>query len=267
VRRRQAELTYAGAGWSLSHVGATADCLLTLFDEGVLTEPSRESRTKFIAYSDELLEAIETSLLRVSELPQTEESLAAHRALFVARGKVRGLLLLWRRAENGDEPERFDLVEPMVRTLSEVDGELLLISEFSTTLKARAAWEAARLVDESPVVAVPSPPRKDRTLLQGTHAICGALDLDVDNWKELKSLSERLKGPIVNDGSGSRPRVFKEDLIAWHDSLGVSYADRVNQSDGKKLAAESVHDYAANDEVAPEIAGSVKKRRKSRTQT
>jgi hypothetical protein len=110
----------------------------------------------------------------------------------------------------------------------------------------------------------PLPARSERPkkLLTGWHEITVALEMTHGNREKIKSLNERFDGPIVNQGSGSQPMVYREELIEWWNRLATLQQESANQSKGRKLTAEAQHNYGREGTAAPEIGGSIKKRRR-----
>lgn len=137
----------------------------------------------------------------------------------------------------------------------------------------------AEVCDKPPAEGGDGPPRRDqegtpRTLLTGWHDITDALDMKYDDRTNIKSLNRRFDGPITNKGKGTRPMVYKDVLFQWWDELATKYEELAtkqeelaNQKLGRTLMAEAQHDYGRDGTVAPEISGSVKKRRKRPDQT
>jgi hypothetical protein len=103
-----------------------------------------------------------------------------------------------------------------------------------------------------------------RTVLTSWHDITNVVGMKYSDRRALKSLNQRFGGPIVNSGPGTRPMVYREDLLDWWDTLAVKQQDLMNQREGRRLSAEAQHDYGRSGRVAPEIGGNVKKRRKDR---
>jgi hypothetical protein len=83
----------------------------------------------------------------------------------------------------------------------------------------------------------------------------------------IKSLNKRFDGPITNKGKGTKPMVYRDELFQWWDGLATKQQELTNQQQGRRLMAEAQHNYGRSGTVAPEIGGSVKKRRKRPDQT
>ncbi|QDU44601.1 hypothetical protein Mal52_30870 [Symmachiella dynata] len=103
---------------------------------------------------------------------------------------------------------------------------------------------------------------KPVVLLTGWREITSALELKSDEQSKVKSLNDRMDGPIPKPPKGGQPIVEKTILIAWWNSLAVKQQELANQQSGKKLSAESQHDSGRDGTAAPEIKGGVKKRRR-----
>jgi hypothetical protein len=105
----------------------------------------------------------------------------------------------------------------------------------------------------------PPPPRK---LLNGWQDITSALGMEHKEYPSVKSLNERFTGPIKNSGKGTRPMVYHDELLAWWDTLAAKQQELANRKTGEKLSAETTYAYGRTGNVAPEIGGSQKERRK-----
>jgi hypothetical protein len=103
-----------------------------------------------------------------------------------------------------------------------------------------------------------------KTLLTGWHEIVAALEMQYSDRKKIKSLNDRLGGPITDQGSGTKPMVYREDLLAWWNTMAMRQQELANQNEGRKLSAEAQHNYGRDGKVVPEIAGAVKKRRRDK---
>jgi hypothetical protein len=103
-----------------------------------------------------------------------------------------------------------------------------------------------------------------RKLLTGWHAITKALEIPYSQRKDVKSLNQRLQGPIENAGRGTQPMVYRDDLVEWWNKLDILQQERANQREGAQLSAEAQHNYGREGNAAPEIGGGVKKRRKDK---
>jgi hypothetical protein len=93
--------------------------------------------------------------------------------------------------------------------------------------------------------------------------IANAVGMDHDRAK-VKSLNNRLDGPIPKPPKGGRPHVRKDLLLEWWDRMDTYASDQANQREGSRLSVEQQYAYGRAGSVAPEIKGSVKKRRRDR---
>jgi hypothetical protein len=107
---------------------------------------------------------------------------------------------------------------------------------------------------------------KPKKLLTNWREITDALGLNHDDQDKVKSLNERFSGPIPKPPQGGQPIVSHDVLVKWWNGLAVQQQEAANQRDGAKLAVESQHAYGKRRpvQVAPEIGGSVKRRRADR---
>jgi hypothetical protein len=146
-----------------------------------------------------------------------------------------------------------------------------LWSELPEDLRNEHARAVARLDAAPPVGGGEQPTgpeaRADtvpREMLTGWHAITNALDMRYNQRDDIKSLNRRCQGPIVNRGAGTRPMVYRDDLLDWWNRLAVQHQELNNRREGARLSAEARHNYGHEGIAAPEIGGGVKKRRKDR---
>jgi hypothetical protein len=136
---------------------------------------------------------------------------------------------------------------------------------------------AAKLAQQQGDASPPTPPSaestliptsdirpKPREMLVGWHSITVALDMTHSDRNSIKRLNESFEGPIKNHGRGTKPMVFRDDLIQWWNALALRQQELANQAAGKKGATDAQHNYGREGTVVPEIGGSVKKRRASK---
>lgn len=171
--------------------------------------------------------------------------------------------------------KRIHYPEPPVQ----VDGYGTLIA--AVVRSGSSKWQT-KVTDESKVVlnALPKPatleanqrtgatavstPGKPRTLLTGWHAITVALEMKYAERAKVKRLNGSCEGPIKDQGKGTQPKVYKDELIEWWNTMATRQQELSNQSAGKRLSAEEQHNYGREGTAAPEIGGGVKKRRRDR---
>lgn len=102
--------------------------------------------------------------------------------------------------------------------------------------------------------------------LTSWREILDALDLKNDDYERQRVARENKKhgGPIKIGRKGAQPKVEKVKLIEWWNGLEIQWQDALNQKRGITAAAENQHPHGRTGQVAPEIGGSVKDRRKDR---
>jgi hypothetical protein len=103
---------------------------------------------------------------------------------------------------------------------------------------------------------------KPKAYLQGWPEILSALGKkNNDSEKTLVSgWNQKYEGPIMIAGAGSRPKVERTKLIAWWNRLEIQF-ETENRARDAAATVESTHRHGRDGVVAPEIAGSVRKRR------
>jgi len=88
--------------------------------------------------------------------------------------------------------------------------------------------------------------------------------------RKLAYLNEHYGGPIKTGRKGGQPVVNRSELIAWWNSLETlvekQAKDQKERALSKKEIERNLHPYGRTARVAPDLGGSVK-RRKSRSQT
>lgn len=95
-------------------------------------------------------------------------------------------------------------------------------------------------------------------------AILTALGLkssDSEARGRVKQANERFSGPILTGGQGKRPKVNKAKLIEWWNSLEAEWQSDMDKERDKRATTESQHPHGREGIVAPDIGGSVKRRR------
>lgn len=105
--------------------------------------------------------------------------------------------------------------------------------------------------------------QEPKAYLLGWREILDALGLKSDQKDRVARLSSEYEGPIIVPGQGAQPKVEKTKLLAWWNRLEITWEDQLNQKRGGALEGASQHDYGRMGRVAPEIKGSVRKRRKA----
>lgn len=133
----------------------------------------------------------------------------------------------------------------------------------NTNRRVRAIVSLFWLHREGTLKTLDSEEKHDRPLrlLTSWREITGALELEPTDKGKVKSLNDRYSGPIPTPARGSQPIVAVDDLVNWWNSLREIQENLARQAEGKRLAAETTYQYGQSGIVAPEVAGSVKKRR------
>ena len=126
----------------------------------------------------------------------------------------------------------------------------------------RSRGKQAKESSPQPAVSDAVPDAVPKDWLTGWHAITSALKMKYADREKVKSLNTRFSGPITNKGPGTQPIVDRAKLIDWWDKLDQQQQELSNQQQGRRLSAETTHNFGRAAEVAPEISGSIKKRRK-----
>ena len=134
------------------------------------------------------------------------------------------------------------------------------ISEFAARLQTERAQLLTAIIP-APVTAPPEPSSMPKSWLTSWRDITAAVGRNYADRDTIKSLNERLAGPIASNGKGRSPMVDRAKLLEWWDQLDRKYQQSDNEQRGRRLSGESNHKYGRDGEVAPEISGSVKKRR------
>ena len=110
-----------------------------------------------------------------------------------------------------------------------------------------------------------------KQLLHGWRAIDEALGLSRsypnmnydERRRKLAYLNRRFGGPIKAGGKGSQPVVNRFELIAWWNSLEEQVEVQKARIRDKQATLQSRHPYGRAAQVAPDLGGSVKRRKSS----
>jgi hypothetical protein len=152
-------------------------------------------------------------------------------------------------------------------TITTYNGEKLPTQEAACQAVTEA--EAAEWLLRSGLVVVASdetmPPSPPQILLTGWREITGALDMKYHDREKIKSLNARFNGPIQSRGQGTQPIVARGQLLEWWNGLAVQQQELANCQQGATLSGQAQHGYGRTGTVAPEIGGSVKRRRRRST--
>lgn len=104
--------------------------------------------------------------------------------------------------------------------------------------------------------------QQPKTILSSWREITTALGLPHEvGMGKVKSLNERLNGPIPKARKGSQPVVERGALIDSWNKLAVMQQELANQRDGKAAAASASYSHGRDGTMSPEIGGHQRKRR------
>jgi hypothetical protein len=81
---------------------------------------------------------------------------------------------------------------------------------------------------------------------------------------KVSRLNKTRAGPIIISGQGKQPLADKAKLIDWWNKLTIQYETGFNRARDAQPTAENRHDYGRDGEVAPDVSGAIKKRRRDR---
>jgi hypothetical protein len=145
------------------------------------------------------------------------------------------------------------------------EAEMREMSVLILTYLPGSDADSLLLFTDEPGAGGASPTRPAaRKLLTGWHEIAAALDMKHNDREKIKSLNNRCEGPIKNQGKGTQPMVYSDELLKWWNRMAVQEKELSNRRKGKSLTAEAQHNYGRDGTVAPEIGGGIKKRRRRR---
>jgi hypothetical protein len=114
--------------------------------------------------------------------------------------------------------------------------------------------EAPPKSDESPAVPVLLASWREILIALGLH------DNKEDKGK-LSRLNKTYAGPITIPGQGRQPLVEKAKLLEWYQGLAAKVQAKQDRQRDAQATVSARHDYGREGEVAPDLAGGVKKRR------
>jgi hypothetical protein len=80
---------------------------------------------------------------------------------------------------------------------------------------------------------------------------------------KVQRLNDNYQGPIMTKGQGSQPRAEKTKLVAWWDGLEGQWEKSAQKQSDRDATVKATHNFGREGIVAPEIKGSVKRRRGS----
>src|SRR5262249_54580645 len=119
-----------------------------------------------------------------------------------------------------------------------------------------------------PMVAA-SAATKPAPLLRGWAEILEALGRknNKSTRRSVKRLNESYGGPIKCAGQGTRPLVNKNELLPWWNRLDQLHEEQQQEQKQEraniKTTVEEQHNYGRDGKVVPNLAGHMKKKRKT----
>jgi hypothetical protein len=130
----------------------------------------------------------------------------------------------------------------------------------SASLKAREL----RSPDLNREKRTPAPTTKEpQSYLYGWRNILEELRLRNNNEEKgrVSRLNKKFAGPIKLPRRGGRPVVVKHSLLDWWNGLEQRFEESRQKQANQQATGEARHAYGRDGEVAPEVAGRIKKRR------
>lgn len=115
------------------------------------------------------------------------------------------------------------------------------------------------------VITEPQPlPEEPKVYCSGWPEILDALRLknNQEERRRVQRSNALFGGPITVISAGSKPRVDKTKLIAWWNSLDDIYQDLQQRERDRQATVGTSYHYGSEGTVVPDLAGSVKKRRR-----
>jgi hypothetical protein len=99
--------------------------------------------------------------------------------------------------------------------------------------------------------------------LMNWRGILDALKLgnNDENRNRVRQLNKLRAGPIILPGKGGQPKVTKDKLLSWWNSLEKRFEEIEQKATDTQATLSSRHNYARDGQVLPNISGHVKKRR------
>jgi hypothetical protein len=82
--------------------------------------------------------------------------------------------------------------------------------------------------------------------------------------RRLSRLNKLRQGPIVGSGRGTAPTAERVALVEWWNGLLLVHEAAENRRQGEQIESQAQHAYGRDGNAAPEIKGSVKRRRRDR---
>ena len=106
---------------------------------------------------------------------------------------------------------------------------------------------------------------RPKQYLSSWREILDALDLtnNEESKNKVRRLVESHSGPIVLPSRGGQPKVEKTKLIEWWNDLENRFTESVQRISDRDATVAETHNYGRDGTAAPNIGGSIKRRRTS----
>jgi hypothetical protein len=175
----------------------------------------------------------------------------------------------WKRSDTRQDQEACRVVCELTKTMTPQAWNQLTDAQkipwVEAALKSLRAQNVPDMLAQAldPQEADKGTPPCPKKLLTGWQSITATLEMPYNRRDEIKSLNDRFDGPIINNGRGTKPMTYREELLTWWDTLAQKQQELADQRQGERFSTEG-HAYGRTETVVPEIAGSIKKRRKDK---
>jgi hypothetical protein len=222
----------------------------------------------------------------VAALPKGDELTAASLIAFVENLQLPTGITL--RIPPGEPPIKWDTLsrKRALRIAMQVCGEdckPLFDADSEDDLNRIEAMDgfllaelwAAALANENDYAAKPSTnvqggeagddPGPPKQYLSNWREILDALKLpnNAESKNKVRGLVASYNGPIVLPSRGGQPKVEKTKLIEWWNELDDRFAESDQRLRDRDATVAATHNYGRDATVAPNIGGSIKRRRAS----
>ena len=157
---------------------------------------------------------------------------------------------------------KWDAVREAVSKAPEIDGNALAVAVRKE--RQRAERVAISTEPDQDDDGKPIPPAEPKAYLWNWKEILNAVGMtdSTENRRQVRRLNDKFDGPIIVTKTGSRPRVDKVKLLAWWNRLDDLHIELQQEARDRQATAAGQYSYGSGGTVVPEIAGSLKKRRK-----
>jgi hypothetical protein len=114
-------------------------------------------------------------------------------------------------------------------------------------------------------VNAPSAQSGCKTYLWNWREILAALGMrnNAENRRRVREATTNFSGPIVLPTKGGQPKVCKERLLLWWNSLEQCFCEQEQKQLDASASVAASYKHGKEATVLPDIAGHVKKRRQS----